>query len=63
MGDGRRRAVEAAKESKGKICPVCGKIYSERNKNRYRHFDRTNGAVTWCKAKTSSAESSEDGSE
>jgi len=49
MGDGLKRAFAAAAESRRGPCPVCGKPYTERNKKRYRHFDRSNGAVAWCK--------------
>lgn len=49
MGDGWRRAVEAAKESRHGLCPFCHMPYTERNKNRYRHFDRHTGMVSWCK--------------
>lgn len=34
-----------------KICPVCQKTYTERGRDRYRHFDPETGKVTWCALK------------
>jgi len=36
-----------AKQKKWQFCPVCGKGYTERSKNRFRHWE--SGKVTWCK--------------
>lgn len=49
MGEGWRRAIEAAKKAGKPPCPVCGKQYSEKSRSRYRHFDPATGKIHWCK--------------